>query len=211
MESNKRQKCCVCKMNLTLDKFKKKRDDTYQKTCEECLVKRRANVKKYRCEHGRQRSRCKKCGGSEICEHGRLSNICKECGGSQICEHGNRRNRCKECGGSQMCEHGRRRSDCKECSDPVKITITNMITGSKKSDKKHDRYDPVNFVDRCFVGNLLDDYPHCYYEDCKCELQLIKYQDNLATIKRLDNSIGHIKGNCVICCMKCNRMKKSNK
>ena len=34
------------------------------------------------CEHGRQRSRCKECGGSSICEHGRQRRKCKECGGS---------------------------------------------------------------------------------------------------------------------------------
>ena len=38
------------------------------------------------CEHGRQRSRCKKCGGSSmICQHGRQRSICKECGGGSIC------------------------------------------------------------------------------------------------------------------------------
>ena len=28
-----RQKCIRCKMNMTMDKFKQKRDDSYQKTC----------------------------------------------------------------------------------------------------------------------------------------------------------------------------------
>ena len=49
------------------------------------------------CEHGRQRSKCKACGGSGICEHGRQRGGCKECGGSSICEHGRRRSRCQEC------------------------------------------------------------------------------------------------------------------
>jgi len=39
----------------------------------------------------------------------------------------------------------------------------------------------------------------------------VEYQDNLATVERIDNSIGHIKSNCVICCLKCNTMRKSNK
>jgi hypothetical protein len=153
MEKNQ---CRRCKMNLTLDNFKKKRDDTYQKTCEECLAQQRAYA------------------------------------------HSNK------------CEHGRRRGRCKECSDPVKITIESMIKHSKEKDKKYNRYDPVNFIDYCFAENLLDDYKHCYYEDCGCELQLIKFQDNLATIERLDNNIGHVKSNCVICCLKCNNAKKSN-
>lgn len=33
----------------------------------------------------------------------------------------------------------------------------------------------------------------------------------VATIERLDNSIGHIKSNCVICCLRCNQMNKSDK
>ena len=40
------------------------------------------------CEHGREKRRCKECGGSGICEHGRRKSSCKECGGSAICEHG---------------------------------------------------------------------------------------------------------------------------
>jgi adenylate cyclase class IV len=41
INTNERQKCNVCKMSLTMDKFKQKRDDTYQKGCEQCLAKRR--------------------------------------------------------------------------------------------------------------------------------------------------------------------------
>ena len=51
------------------------------------------------CSHGRQRSRCKECGGSGLCKHGRERSRCKECGGGGLCEHGRRRSRCKECGG----------------------------------------------------------------------------------------------------------------
>ena len=46
MNTNERHRCNVCKVNLTLDKFKKKRDDTYQKGCNECLVKRRIMAQK---------------------------------------------------------------------------------------------------------------------------------------------------------------------
>ena len=67
------------------------------------------------CPHGRQRSKCKECGGCGICEHGRQRSQCKDCGGGGICEHGRRRHLCKECGGSSICEHGRQRYGCKEC------------------------------------------------------------------------------------------------
>ena len=46
--------------------------------------------------------RCKECGArSQICEHGRQRCKCKECGGASICEHGRLRYRCKECGVSR--------------------------------------------------------------------------------------------------------------
>ena len=38
-----------------------------------------------RCEHGRQRSQCKECGGAGICQHGRRRSSCKECEGASIC------------------------------------------------------------------------------------------------------------------------------
>ena len=85
------------------------------------------------CEHGRQRSKCKECGGASICEHGRQRSTCKECGGSQICEHGRRRHRCKECGGKGICEHGGQRSKCKECqSARVQYDTTPLIMNNSK-------------------------------------------------------------------------------
>ena len=79
-------------------------------------VKYRSSCKVCRaCPHGRQRSKCKECGGSQICEHGRQRYRCNDCDGSAICEHGRQRSQCKECGGSSICEHGRQRSECKEC------------------------------------------------------------------------------------------------
>ena len=40
--------------------------------------------KKLKCEHGRERSRCKDCGQTGICVHGRKKSICKPCGGASI-------------------------------------------------------------------------------------------------------------------------------
>jgi len=161
------------------------------------------------CEHNRERSICKICGGASICEHGRQRNICKECGGASICEHDRIRSICKICGGASICEHERIRNRCKICSDPLKVTIKNMISNAKQKDKKYNRYDAVNFVDYCFIENLLEDYTHCYYEDCKKELQILEYNDSLATLERINNNLGHIKSNCVICCFLCNNLRKS--
>ena len=70
---------------------------------------------KKKCEHGREHSQCKECGGGSICEHGRRRTQCKECGGGSFCEHGRRRRTCKECGGGGICEHERHRGYRKEC------------------------------------------------------------------------------------------------
>ena len=61
------------------------------------------------CEHGRQRSKCKECGGRSICEHGRLRSECKECGGTSICEHGRLRRQCKQCKECQLQPKAKRR------------------------------------------------------------------------------------------------------
>ena len=67
------------------------------------------------CEHGKRKDQCKDCGGSGICPNGKQKSQCKDCGGSGICPHGKRKAQCKECGGSQICEHGKQKAQCKEC------------------------------------------------------------------------------------------------
>ena len=89
MEAIQKQKCVYCKMNMTIDNFKKKRVDSYQKTCNQCLVNRDASAKKRKkCPHGRQKGQCRDCGGVGICEHNRPRSTCKECCGSQIMASG---------------------------------------------------------------------------------------------------------------------------
>jgi hypothetical protein len=80
---------------------------------ETCIPCEPINIKK--CPHGKQKTTCKECGGSQICIHGRNKSICKECGGSQICIHGRNKSICKECGGSKICIHGKQKTICKEC------------------------------------------------------------------------------------------------
>ena len=87
------------------------------------------------CEHNRERSKCKDCGGSSICEHNRQRSNCKDCGGSSICEHNRRRSNCKDCGGGSICEHNRRRSRCKDC-DPNGY-LTSLVRGRVYSAMKN--------------------------------------------------------------------------
>ena len=41
-----------------------------------------------RCEHKKQKTKCRECGGSRFCQHGKYKNYCRECGGSAFCQHG---------------------------------------------------------------------------------------------------------------------------
>jgi hypothetical protein len=104
--------CNTCKKDFEPE-FKSNGEE--YKTCTSCREKSRENRMKYKCEHGKRRSRCKDCGGGSICEHDKIRSSCKDCGGSEICEHDKRRSTCKDCGGSEICEHDKIRSRCKEC------------------------------------------------------------------------------------------------
>ena len=187
MTEVERKKCNRCKVNMTFDKFKKKRDDSYQKICIEC------------------NSKCVKIANENKCEHNLQKARCRDCGGSHFCEHSIQKTQCRKCSNNQFCDHNRLKSTCKDCGDPIKITIKNWINQSKVSDKKNNRFDIVNFIDKCFCENLIEEYPNCYY--CSVELQYKNYQDDLATIERIDNKLGHIKSNCVIACKTCNVSK----
>eukprot|EP00960_Hanusia_phi_P065973 766271-Hanusia_phi.AAC.6 len=72
-------------------------------------------VKHQKCEHGKQRARCKECSGGSVCEHGSKKSECKECKKKKLCPHGKPKPRCKECGGSELCVHGRQKSGCRDC------------------------------------------------------------------------------------------------
>ena len=177
--------------------------DRQKQTCKECGGSQI-------CPHDRQKQTCKECKGAQICPHDRQKQYCKECKGAQICSHDRQKQYCKECKGSQICSHDKRKSQCKKCSDPIKVNIEQWIFNRRQYDKMYNIYDEDRFIDRCFLKELIEDYHQCYYGDCKVNLQYTEYQDDLATIERLDNSIGHIKSNCVLCCFKCNLLKKSN-
>ena len=80
---------------------------------EQGVKRKRGPYTKVPCPHGvKYRSACKVC---SACPHGRQRSRCKECGGAQSASTVVGALECKECGGAAICEHGRRRSQCKEC------------------------------------------------------------------------------------------------
>ena len=67
------------------------------------------------CEHNRQKSRCRECGGLQIFEHNRRKDQCRACGGSQICEHNRLKSTCRACKETQRCGHGQLKYFCSDC------------------------------------------------------------------------------------------------
>lgn len=128
------------------------------------------------------------------------------------CQHNRGKHNCIDCNGSSICIHKKRKRDCKICGDKLKITIMSMIYHSKHKDKKFNIFNKSEFIDKPFLENLIKESNLiCYYPFCKKKLNLDKFNPDMASIERLDNTIGHIKSNCVICCLECNHKKVSNK
>jgi len=108
-------KCKVCGCYWKPEGKDIKPSGLVAKSCPRCREYQQKIRNNNKCEHNRQKSNCKECGGSSFCEHDKIKSRCKECGGGSICEHNKRKSECKECGGSSICEHDRRKSTCKEC------------------------------------------------------------------------------------------------
>tara|TARA_R110002126_G_scaffold19885_1_gene74367 strand:- start:1051 stop:1998 length:948 start_codon:yes stop_codon:yes gene_type:complete len=143
------------------------------------------------------------------CPHSRQRSQCKDCGGSEICEHNRQRSGCKDCGGVSICEHDRQRRTCRECGDIIKKTIDRFIGNSKQRDKHYNRLDMVNFIDRDFCQLLIEESnDKCCY--CLVDLEYVEYGPKLISIERINNNIGHIKGNVKIACLSCNSLKMGN-
>lgn len=192
MEVKEERKKCVCcrTMKPQNDYLKKQR---ILKSCSACRQRSSIQRKKSLCKHDKAKANCTICGGNSICLHNKQRAFCIECSGSCICIH------------------SKQKRQCKICTDPVIVTLTNMISNSRHKDRKYNRYDPDHHIDKCFIKGLIEDFKKCYYEDCRAEFQFTEYNDTLCTIERINNLVGHIKSNCVLACMKCNKSKRSNR
>jgi hypothetical protein len=84
-----------------------------------------------------------------------------------------------------------------------------MVNNSKLADIKYNRFDEEHFITYEYVRGLITQAgDRCYY--CVEPIQYIINEPKLGTIERLDNSIGHTMGNCVIACRTCNYSKVGN-
>ena len=80
--------------------------------CDNITKPKRIKVK---CQHNRDRFRCKECDGVSVCPHGNIRTYCKECQGASICQHNKRKYDCVECDGAAFCGHQRFKKVCPLC------------------------------------------------------------------------------------------------
>ena len=92
------KQCTQCRQTSLFEEFKmNKRTGQLTKQCIKCLDSNKICKERNKFQHGKQKSKCKECGGSEICEHERVRYRRKECGGTGICKHNRPKTVCVEC------------------------------------------------------------------------------------------------------------------
>jgi hypothetical protein len=194
-QKSETKKCSYCKVFLPLYKYSLKRNDEYKKCCDECLAKKKIDNKKYyennREQISEQHKKRYEENKDQILERNRKY---REQNREQILEHH---------ADQVKCEHSADKYYCKICTDPVKVTIKLWIKASRQYDKKSGLYDPNHFIDTDFLKGLIEDSNNlCIY--CKCEMQFLEKTNNMCTIERVNNNLGHTKANCVLACFGCN-------
>jgi hypothetical protein len=82
------------------------------------------------------------------------------------------------------------------------------ISGSKYNDKKYERYDKKNYIDKDFLLNQREEQNNkCIYCECLMNNRGKTRTKKTLTIERKDNDLGHNKDNCVLACWGCNRKR----
>ena len=87
-------------------------------------------------------------------------------------------------------------------------SITSKIASYRSQDMKKKKLSE-NFVDYEYVENLLNT-PTCFYclEQVKIIYEFVR-EPKQWTLERIDNTLGHDKGNVVICCLSCNLRRRT--
>lgn len=93
-----------------------------------------------------------------------------------------------------------------EGSKHVKSELLKKINSYKQQDIRKNKYNKDAFIELGdLMGKLVVSKLKCYY--CKNQLLLLyenKREMQQWTLDRIDNGVGHIAENVVICCLKCN-------
>lgn len=211
--------CSVCKKSKDDAEFIGKNG----KKCRICIrCRERSNIYKlkYKCPHGKDKWKCKDCGGRSVCQHGRQGHECRDCGtgfcehnrvkrscrdckGSSRCKHNILKQVCHECNGISICNHGKQKRRCRQCLG-ILASMRIMLETSRASDIKKDLFNADEFIDMSTLQKLFDDNPNLLCPYCQEEMNMEELNLKLVTIERIDNSIGHTKSNCILACFGCN-------
>lgn len=125
------QQCSRCRTVLDPIHFISTNGKSKCKTCTNCRNYDKNQRDVHKCHHGRNKYRCKDCGGKSLCEHQRIRSRCKDCKGGSICLHGRIRSQCKECIGGGICIHRNIRTVCIECKGGGICIHDKIRTGCK--------------------------------------------------------------------------------
>jgi len=82
-----------------------------------------------------------------------------------------------------------------------------IILDSKRVDQEHGRYVEVNHIDEPFIAKTLaaQESKCAYCNQTMLFGEGVKRNQPLGlTIQRIDNAMGHVKANCILCCFLCN-------
>ena len=95
--------------------------------------------------------------------------------------------------------------------NPLQYKFHTMIQGAVHSDQYNGKYDAVNLVNLEYLNKLYQIQDGlCIY--CKCLMELDFTQNpKKISLQRINNEYGHIKINCVFCCLNCNTSRQENK
>ena len=106
-------------------------------------------INRFKCRHGKRRTLCQYCGGSQLCEHGRRKDYCRECGGTQICVHDKNKRNCRSCDGRNCCEHGKLKQNCQKCKGiKYKVSTDFFCLAKKCFNRGYKKWD--GYCNKCF-------------------------------------------------------------
>ena len=84
--------------------------------------------------------------------------------------------------------------------------LGHKIYGHKTADRKANRpFSEEEYVTPEYILELLDQQDACCAK-CQQPMDFSKYSDSLVSINRKDNKLAHIRGNCEIACVSCQRI-----
>jgi hypothetical protein len=92
----------------------------------------------------------------------------------------------------------------------VNKEIARKLSGYKQQDKKNEIYGDTFFVTVAEVVDLMEDTQYkCTYCTCDVRTNYVAKDRKQWTLDRIDNRMGHNRGNIVLSCLDCN-LKRRN-